>query len=145
MEIYFFVLLAIIGGISIGFQAPINAALSKFTGIIESSFISFMVGAISLLVLALATRKGHIMNFTQAQAYLWTGGLLGAIVVTVNTFVIPKIGSLAMISSVITGQMVAALLIDQIGFLGLPRHPLDLMRIAGVGLMALGVWMVISK
>ena len=43
------------------------------------------------------------------------------------------------LSSVITGQMVAALIIDQIGFLGVPKTPIDLSRIGGILFLVVGI------
>ena len=139
MEKLPFVLFAIAAGMSNAFQAPINAALSKFTGVLESSCISFVVGALSLFVVAVITGKGRIFNFVEAPPYLLIGGVLGAILVTTMLFVITKVGAAITISSVITGQMIAALVIDQIGFLGVPKSPVDLSRIGGILFLAVGI------
>ena len=139
MEKVPFVLLAIAAGMSNAFQAPINAALSKFTGVIESSCISFAVGALSLFVVAVITGKGRILGVIEAPPYLLLGGILGAILVTTMLYVITKVGAAVTISSVITGQMIAALVIDQIGFLGVPKNPVDLSRIGGILFLAVGI------
>ena len=144
MEKLSFVLLAIAAGMSNAFQAPINAALSKFTGVIESSCISFIVGALSLLVIVMITGKGHILTFVEAPPFLLFGGLLGAILVTTMLYVITKVGAAITISSVITGQMIAALVIDQIGFLGVPKSPVDLSRIGGILFLAVGIKLLIK-
>ena len=145
MEKYVFVLLAALGGLCMGFQPPVNSALSKFTGIIESSCISFTVGALALFILSLIFGKGSLLNFMEAPKFLLIGGLLGATVVTVTIFAIPKIGSLAMVTAVIFGQMLAALFIDKIGFLGLPAHPITWTRILGITLMLAGLRFVLVK
>ena len=67
------------------------------------------------------------------------GGVLGAVLVTTMLYVITKLGAAVTISSVITGQMIAALVIDQIGFLGVPKNPVDLSRIGGVLFLAVGI------
>jgi len=144
MEKATFVLLAIIAGMSNGFQAPINAALGRYTGVVESSFISFTVGALSLFIVAMVIGKGSILKFTEAAPYLWTGGFLGAVLVTIMLYVVTKVGAAVTISSVITGQMVAALIIDQIGFLGVPKNPIDLYRIGGVFFLFVGIKMLVK-
>ena len=139
MEKLPFVLLAIAAGMSNAFQAPINAALSKFTGVIESSCISFTIGALSLFVIAMITGQGRILNVIEAPHYLLLGGVLGAILVTTMLYIITRVGAAVTISSVITGQMIAALVIDQIGFLGVPKNPVDLSRIGGILFLAVGI------
>ncbi len=47
MEKIGLIFLAIFAGMSNGFQAPVNAALGRFVGVVESSCISFSVGAFS--------------------------------------------------------------------------------------------------
>jgi transporter family-2 protein len=144
MEKMPFVLLALVAGMSNAFQAPINAALSKYTGIFESSCISFAVGALSLFIVSLIVGKGAILNLTQAPPYLWFGGILGAVLVTSMLFTVTRIGAAVTISAVITGQMVAALVIDQIGFLGVPKNPIDLYRLGGVLFLLVGTRMLMK-
>jgi transporter family-2 protein len=133
------IFLAIFAGMSNGFQAPVNAALGRFVGVVESSCISFTVGALSLLVVSLVAGKGSILKVVDAPPNLWLGGLLGAFFVTVALFVVPKIGAAVMIASVLTGQMMAALIIDQTGWLGIPKNPVDLYRIGGLACLAVGI------
>lgn len=133
------IFLAIFAGMSNAFQAPINAALGRFVGVVESSCISFIVGALSLLVVSLVAGRGSFLKIVDAPPNLWIGGLLGAFFVTVALFVVPKIGAAVMIASVLTGQMTAALIIDQVGLLGIPKNPIDLSRIIGLACLAVGI------
>ena len=139
MEKLGLIFLAIFAGMSNGFQAPVNAALGRFVGVVESSCISFSVGALSLLVVSLVAGRGSILKIVDAPPNLWIGGLLGAFFVTVALFVVPKIGAAVMIASVITGQMTAAVIIDQVGWLGIPKNPIDLYRIGGLACMVVGI------
>ena len=139
MEKLGLIFLAIFAGMSNGFQAPVNAALGKFTGVFESSCISFTVGALSLLVVSMVVGQGSILRIGDAPPNLWIGGVLGAFFVTTALFVVPKIGAAVMIASVITGQMTAALIIDHVGLLGIPKNPVDLYRIGGLVFLAVGI------
>jgi len=139
MEKLWLIVLTIVAGMSNGFQAPVNAALGRFVGVVESSCISFSVGALSLFVVSMVAGKGSILKIVEAPPVLWTGGFLGAFFVTVALFVVPKIGAAVMIASVVTGQMTAALIIDQTGFLGIPKNPIDLHRIGGLACLAVGI------
>jgi transporter family-2 protein len=139
MEKLYLVLLTVIGGICAATQAPVNAALSKHTGAFESSFFSFTVGALSLFFIALTIGKGSILKFADAPPYLWIGGVLGVAFVTITIFAVPKLGSALTVSAAITGQMIAAVIIDQIGFLGVPKSPIDIYRVIGIIFLAIGV------
>ena len=139
MEKLALIFLAVFAGMCNAFQAPVNAALGKFTGVFESSCISFTVGALSLLVVSVLIGKGSILKIVDAPPNLWLGGLLGAFFVTVALFVVPKIGAAVTIASVVTGQMTAALIIDQIGWLGIPKNPIDIYRLGGIACLAVGI------
>jgi transporter family-2 protein len=139
MEKLGLIVLAVFAGMCNGFQAPVNAALGKFVGVVESSCISFTVGALSLLAVALVAGQGSLLRIGDSPPNLWIGGLLGAFFVTTALFVVPKIGAAVMIASVITGQMTAALIIDHIGLLGIPKNPIDLYRIGGLACLAVGI------
>ena len=133
------IILAIFAGMSNGFQAPINAALGKFVGVFESSCISFSVAALFLLTVSLVVGQGSILKIVDAPPYLWIGGFLGAFFVTTALFVVPKIGATVMIASVLTGQMAAALIIDQTGMLGITKNPIDMYRIGGLACLIVGI------
>jgi transporter family-2 protein len=133
------IILAIFAGMSNGFQAPVNAALGKFVGVVESSCISFSVGALAMLVVSMVAGQGSILKIVAAPPYLWIGGVLGAFFVTTALFVVPKIGAAVMIASVLTGQMAAALIIDQTGMLGITKNPIDLYRIGGLACLVVGI------
>jgi transporter family-2 protein len=139
MEKLGLIILTIFAGMSNGFQAPINAALGRFVGVFESSCISFSVGALSLLVVSLVVGQGSILKIVDAPPYLWVGGLLGAFFVTTALFVVPKIGATVMIASVLTGQMAAALIIDQTGMLGITKNPIDVYRLGGLACFIVGI------
>jgi transporter family-2 protein len=94
---------------------------------------------LSLLVVSLVAGTGSLLKIVDAPPNLWIGGLLGAFFVTVALFVVPKVGAAVMIASVITGQMTAALIIDHIGLLGIPKNPIDLYRIGGLAFLAVGI------
>jgi len=139
MEKLALIVLAIFAGMSNGFQAPVNAALGKFVGVAESSCISFSVGALSMLVVSLVAGQGSILKIIDAPPNLWIGGILGAFFVTTALFVVPKIGAAVMIAAVLTGQMTAALIIDQTGLLGISKNPIDLYRIGGLACLIVGI------
>ena len=60
------------------------------------------------------------------------GGLIGAVFVTATLIAAPKIGVTGMIVATLAGNMVAAILIDRFGWVGISPRPIDLPRVAGV-------------
>lgn len=148
MLIYF--LLAVGTGCIWAVQPIINAGLAKSVGTIMASCISFGVGWI-LLVLAVIGAKQHTgtpieygaLFGTQPQYYL--GGVIGATVVLVMTYVVPRFGAGASLASTITGQMIMAALIDQFGLFGAPKADLTVARLIGFVLLIVGVNLIVRK
>ncbi len=132
-------------GFVLSLQPPINAGLARYSGVVESSAISFTIGAIALLVASFAIGGGSFVAALKAPPVFWLGGLLGATYVTLTIFLIPRIGALAMMASVIVGQMLASLLVDHYGILGVPVHPISWTRIVGVLIMLVGLRLALVK
>jgi transporter family-2 protein len=136
--------LALVGGFLIAVQAPTNAMLAKASGSpVVAAFISFLVGTIALGAVAAGT-SGRLFapEFKGLPWYAWLGGLYGAIFVAVLAFAAPKIGVASALTAAIAGQLVAALILDHFGLLGLNAQPATLERIGGVALVLAGVVLV---
>ena len=73
---------------------------------------------------------------------MWTGGLLGAVVVCASVVLTPRLGAATTIGVFLTGQVVASIVIDHFGLLGVPVQPAGLSRIAGGLLIVVGVVIV---
>jgi transporter family-2 protein len=135
--------LSFLGGALVMLQSPINARLAAAAGgPLWAAFFSFLTGTVALGLAALLARQ-PLLTATLAQAppWLWVGGLLGAFFVTVTIFAVPQLGAGLMIVLIIAGQMLAALLLDHVGFL-LPAHPLNAGRILGALFILAGVVLI---
>jgi bacterial/archaeal transporter family-2 protein len=141
----FYVALALFGGLMVGIQAPINGALGKRIGGIEGAFVSFFVGTITLLVALLILGRGNISEIINVPKGLLIGGVLGSIFVTANIFSVPRIGVAAAITSAILGQMIAGLVIDHFGLLGVARNPISLSRVSGTLFIMFGLFLILRR
>src|SRR5436309_10250693 len=102
-------------------QVGVNVQLRNSLGDpITSTFASFVVGAIGLGVYALLTRAHwpSTSSFSGVPAWQWAGGLLGAVYVVSTILVGPRLGAATLLSLVVAGQMIAAMVLDHQGWLG---------------------------
>jgi transporter family-2 protein len=136
------VLLMVVSGAVMAFQGPINAALRLHVGVVESSLISFLVGTIALIVIVAVAGKGNLLAARHAPPWQLVGGLIGVLFVTSSLLAVPKIGVPGMIVAALAGQMVAGLLIDRYGWVGVPARPIDPTRLAGVALLFVSVVLI---
>ncbi|MDR7236528.1 uncharacterized membrane protein YdcZ (DUF606 family) [Neobacillus drentensis] len=77
MYMFIYLILAIIAGTLIRTQAGINGVLGKRIGVIEGSFVSFFIGTIILLLLAIFLGKGDLLIVTSVPKWQLLGGALG--------------------------------------------------------------------
>ena len=137
--------LMVCGGIAIATQPSINGRLAQKTGVLESSCISFTVGALALLAVVLLSGRNGLRGIADASWWELTGGLLGAFFVTMTIIVVPRIGTTAAMAAVIASQLVTGLILDHYGFLGFRHIPIDARRVFGVLLLLAGASLVFRR
>jgi transporter family-2 protein len=137
-------ILAFVGGAGLALQAPTNALLGRAAGsAVNAAFVSFLVGTLALGVFcAVARARPDAAGLRALPWYAWVGGVYGAFFVAVAAFGAPRIGMGALLTAAVAGQLIAALLLDHFGTLGLERHPINLIRGGGIVLVLIGAVMV---
>jgi transporter family-2 protein len=139
-------LLGVLAGTMVAMQAPINAGLARGLGsTLAAAAISFLSGTVILALIAFVVvrMQGTAIAWRGPEPWLFVaGGLLGAIYVTANIVLIPRIGAAALMAFLISGQLVAGMAVDRFGFLGVAVREISLGRFAGACLLVLGAVMV---
>lgn len=139
-----YLVLALLAGALLPVQAAINAALRQPLGHpIWASLASFVAGTAALALFALASRLPLPANgFGGIETWKWTGGVLGAVFVTLAVVLTPRLGPATAFALIIAGQLLASVVMDHFGVLGVPQHALSAPRVAGAVLMLAGVWLM---
>jgi transporter family-2 protein len=136
-------LTAAVGGV-LALQAPINAGLGRATGQLPAALVSFTVGTLLLAaIVALSGDAAGLGSTFEVRWYYLIGGALGAAYVTVALIAVRSIGAGGVAAATITGQLVAAVLLDRLGVLGLDGTPIGAARIVGVGLLLAGTYLIV--
>lgn len=145
MQLPYF-LLALIIGLIVPLQSAVNNQLKGVIGgsTLLAALLSFSIGTLTLALIALLSGQkwAGLANLGNASWWMLTGGLMGALFVFGTTLLAPKIGVAAMVSLIISGQIIASLLFDRFGILGLPVREIGSLRILGAVLIAAGVLLV---
>ena len=143
----FLVALAFAGGMLQPLQALINGRLGAH---LQSPFLATAVqnmvgGCAALLIAAIFwPPRLELTQLTQTPIWAWTGGLIGMIYILGGVVVAPRIGVTAMMTSVIFGQLLTSLVLDQLGVLH-ERRPMDLQAIVGVVLLLAGAVLILRR
>ncbi|KAF7764247.1 bacterial/archaeal transporter family-2 protein [Pseudoalteromonas citrea] len=138
---------SIIIGFSLASQAGVNAQLRvALHSPIQAAFISFLIGTIVLGVIA-SIQGGAWFKpnaFTTIPWWAWLGGLLGAFNIAMSIFLAPKLGAMVLAISIVCGQILASLALDQNGWLGYPKIDITPSRLIGA-LFVIGGMLLIAK
>ena len=135
-------LLAIFAGVATSAQAVINTQLrAKLADPMQAATVSFTVGTILCWLYCLVSRSPlpSLVTVRSVPWWMWTGGALGAFYVWTSIVVTRQIGVAAMLGLLVAGQMLASLVIEHYGLFQAPLRPASLSRVAGAGLVVLGV------
>ena len=133
------------GGVAVALQPSINGRLAQRIGIVESSCVSFAVGTLALLLVALLAGEGNFRQVATARWWELTGGFLGALFVTLTIVAVPRIGTASAMAATITAQLLTGLLLDHFGIFGLRTVPFDGKRALGVALLLAGAGLVFRR
>jgi transporter family-2 protein len=147
MKILFY-LMPVFAGVAITIQAGVNSQLrSAIQHPLMAAFISFLVGTLALALLLLFSRNTipSLSQYSDITWYKYTGGLLGAFVVTVTLIAVAQIGAGNMFVLVVAGQLITAVIMDHFGVLGLQSNPVSLQKFFGICLLVAGAWLVNKK
>ena len=130
--------LAALAGIFIALQGKANGELDKFlASSVQTALVSFSVGLIAISLYGLSHRESRagltrLRNALKAKVIpYWgiTGGLLGGTFITMQSFLVPKVGVAILSVGYIAGQTVCSLFIDQIGLTGGGKKAISSARI----------------
>lgn len=122
------IIIAAVGGIAITLQAQFMGLMDKNIGTLESVFITYGSGGLLIGTAMLVNKGGNLSAWRSVPWYVLSAGVLGL----VTAFTI-----------LVASQFIVGALLDHFGILGADLRPLDFTRLAGIGVMLLGVWLII--
>ncbi|WP_346795560.1 DMT family transporter [Halomonas sp. Bachu 37] len=142
-----FVGVALVAGMLMPFQAPSNAALGRALGHpFWASAVSLLVSFLLVLVMLLVLRAPApaVTQTFHLPPWVWIGGFVGVFYVSASLILAPHLGATGLMVCLIAGQILASLVIDHFGLVGLPRRPASAARLVGIVVMLVGVAIVLA-
>lgn len=132
-----FVALALFNGLLIGIARSVNGRLSVESGPFTASLWNHLVGFALLSLILLLAGSLSFQQAAEAPLFSYLGGVIGALYVAINSYVLSRIGSTLASLLVISGQMACGVLLEVVlgdsGSLGA--------KLLGVGLILCGVYL----
>jgi transporter family-2 protein len=138
--------LVVVGaGISLVIQQVLNANLRVEIGSPWwAGAINYLGGALVMLTMTIAFGEPWLTKDAVARVpwYSWMGGFFGAIFIGSAIFMVPRLGAATVVALFVLGQMFGSLAFDHFGFLGVPQHDANPIRLAGAACLLLGVVLI---
>ena len=133
-------------GVVLTTQVATNAQLGKALGnpYIPAT-VNMVIGFFATVILtwSLTSDWPSREMVRAAPWYAWlAGGLMGVIYLTGTILLAPKLGAGALVGLIVAGQLIFSVLLDQFGWIGFEQHTASIPRLAGCGLMIVGVFLI---
>lgn len=113
---FLIIALAVITGISVILAMVINTRLAAYVGLFSGTRINFATGTITILpvflVLESSISDGFLILLELSPIYIFSGGILGVLVVASINFVLPNISTFYGSILIFLGQIITGLMID---------------------------------
>lgn len=141
-SVAFYAAISALAGVLIPILAALSGALGRTLDNPWAASAITITGAFALVVaVTLATGSANVSwdVMKQAKPIQLVAGLGMAFYICSATWLAPRFGVGNFVMFVLAGQLVSSAMIDHFGLFGAPQKPLDLMRIAGIAIMAAGV------
>ena len=109
----FYILLSILSGVIIVLSRILNTKLSHEIGLIESSYFNYLTAAItSVLLFFIIGEQFTLSSFKNVPVYGYLGGVLGSLIVILNSVVTPKLSAFYVTLLIFIGQLFTGIAID---------------------------------
>jgi transporter family-2 protein len=131
--------LAVAAGVAVACQGATNQGLLKSVGIGPALIVNTVVVLLGVLGLWLATGAKTTFFPAGASWTLYLGGVFGFIIIAAAVLIFPRLGAAYAITLMVSGQCLAAVIIDHYGLMGMEKNPATLHRLIGVLFVAVGV------
>lgn len=143
---WFFYLLAVLGGVGTGLQPGLNATMR---GTLGQPFVAGLVSvagtAASLLAIGLLLGQLKVPGaerWSEVPWWAWFGGLMGTALILAQVYGARAIGAGPFLSITVGTAVLTSLALDHFGLVGFVQHGLNAGRVAGAALIVGGVLLI---
>ncbi|KAI9192934.1 uncharacterized protein BJ171DRAFT_538091 [Polychytrium aggregatum] len=138
---------AFLAGAALAFQAGVSGYMGTMTTPGFSALYNFVFGDVLIPIYWFFEPNGRkALNLkeliTTSPWWIWIGGLIGSGYVLSITFLIPLLGAATNLGTNIVAQIIAAMVLDHLGWMGFKVQRASYVRVFGALVLLVGVVMV---
>ena len=110
---------------------------------VAGTAVNFMVGAVVMALIMLATRGPSLAEWQGLPPYLYLAGVIGIVIISSIAFTVSRVGVLAGSMLLVTAQLTGGTIIDHFGWLGASVREITLTKLLGIMFLVLGARLVL--
>jgi bacterial/archaeal transporter family-2 protein len=130
-----------LAGVGIPLIGTLNSGIARSVG--NPFAATALMFAVALLMAAAITIPLYgiptLAQLRNAPLSGYGAGFFIAFYALSATIIIPRLGAASFIAFILIAQLVTSAIVDQFGLFGIPRRPVDAMRLAGLVTIGLGI------
>lgn len=140
------ILLSILSGVLILLQSSLSGQLSKITGnphLSSLTFYFFSFLAMSLYMAFFGRGIPEMIILKTIPKYLWVlGSVLSVLGLTIVYWLMPILGVSKVLSGIISGQILAGMIVSHFGFFDLPVIEINRFKLLGILFLFAGIILI---
>lgn len=136
------ILFTLLGGITLSAQSAINGTFSRKAGTIETTLLTFLTGTMFLSIFILFFGRGNVLAVLEVPKWQLSAVFLGVLFLLFIVTAVPRIGVIATNITVIIGQLVIGIVIDNFGWFNSIVIPLDWKRSVALLFMIIALYLI---
>jgi transporter family-2 protein len=127
-------------------QPPANELLARHVSVLGAAFVSLALSTLIVgVLLVFAGDPSALSGLGHFRPVHLLGAIGGAAIVTVSVVAVRHLGASGVTAALVATQLSVSVVLDRLGLLGLEGHAISLPRVAGIGFLFLGTWLVVSE
>lgn len=134
---------SLLAGSLIAFVVRINASLGQHLGLVESSFLIHLIGAVFAIPVVLLWGRFSREQLRSTPRYLFLGGVGGILIVIVSNAAVVHLGMVLTVGLFLAGNLLLGAVADHFGFFGLSVFRMTVRRAMGLMVAAVGLILVL--
>lgn len=143
---YLYASIMLLAGLGIPVMAALNGGLgSKLQNPALATTILFAVGGLLSVAYLLVSGSLPETMPRNVPVYYYLGGAFVIFYILTITWIAPRFGVGNAVSFVLLGQIASMAAIDHFKLFGAPYNPVNLVRLIGLALMVIGVFLAVRR
>ena len=134
-----------IGGIAASLQASFTGTIGQKLGNVESVFITYVSGAILIILITLGIGGGNWSGWRTLPWYVFLAGPLGLVIIGSLSYNVPRLGGALASTLFVAAWLITSAILDHFGLFGVPQRTMNIPRILGIITLLAGTWLMVRE